>query len=81
MIEKGKISPGQLAFSLYSLMAYDGLLLIPKIAGENAGRDLWLSPVWSHLAGIITIAQRSHRSVHMVCRVYFARAVLPVIVR
>ncbi|MED4955109.1 endospore germination permease [Paenibacillus macerans] len=52
MVEKGKISSGQFALILYSLMGYDGLLLIPKIAGEAAGRDLWLSPVWSHLAGI-----------------------------
>lgn len=55
MVEKGKISSGQLALLLYSLMAYDGLLLIPKIAGEAAGRDLWLSPVWSHLAGLIFV--------------------------
>ncbi|WP_152397850.1 GerAB/ArcD/ProY family transporter [Paenibacillus cellulositrophicus] len=55
MVDKGKISRGQLAFMLYSLMAYDGLLLIPKIAGEKAGRDLWLSPVWSHLTGIMMV--------------------------
>ncbi|GIO34386.1 MULTISPECIES: GerAB/ArcD/ProY family transporter [Paenibacillus] len=55
MVEKGKISSGQLALLLYSLMAYDGLLLIPKIAGEAAGRDLWLSPIWSHLAGIFFV--------------------------
>ncbi|MEK5645742.1 spore gernimation protein [Paenibacillus rhizosphaerae] len=55
MVDKGKVFQGQLAFMLYSLMAYDGLLLIPKIAGEKAGRDLWLSPVWSHLTGIMMV--------------------------
>ncbi|UPK41332.1 GerAB/ArcD/ProY family transporter [Paenibacillus pabuli] len=52
MVEKGKISPGQFALLLYSLTAYDGLLLIPKITGEAAGRDLWLSPIWAHLVGV-----------------------------
>ncbi|CAM4263112.1 MAG: endospore germination permease [Paenibacillus macerans] len=52
MAEKGKITAGQLAFLIYSLLAYDGLLLIPKVTGEAAGRDLWLSPVWAHLAGL-----------------------------
>ena len=55
MVEKGKISAAQLAFLLYSLIAYDGLLYIPQIAGREAGRDLWLSPIWAHLAGLLFV--------------------------
>ncbi|WP_400162748.1 GerAB/ArcD/ProY family transporter [Brevibacillus sp. TJ4] len=55
MIEKGKISAAQFGFLLYSLLAYDGLLFIPKITGKEAGRDLWISPIWAHLAGLFFV--------------------------
>lgn len=54
-MEKEKIAPSQYGLLLYSLLAYDGLLLIPKITGKEAGRDLWLSPIWAHLAGLLFV--------------------------
>ncbi|WP_080836491.1 GerAB/ArcD/ProY family transporter [Cohnella massiliensis] len=54
-MEKGRISAAQFGILFYSILAYDGLLLIPKITGKEAGRDLWLSPVWAHLVGLIYV--------------------------
>ncbi|MED4957748.1 endospore germination permease [Paenibacillus macerans] len=53
MVEKGKITRGQLALLIYAILVYDGILMIPKITGQAAERDLWLSPVWGNLAGLI----------------------------
>ncbi|MFC9707832.1 endospore germination permease [Paenibacillus sp. NPDC056933] len=55
MIEKGKISAAQLGLLFYSVMAYDGILYIPKITGKEAGHDLWLSPIWAHLLGLLFV--------------------------
>lgn len=55
MVEKGKISAAQLGLLLYAVAAYDGILFIPRITGENAERDLWLSPIWAHLAGLFFV--------------------------
>lgn len=55
MVEKGKISAAQLALLIYSEAAYDGILFMPKITGKEAGRDLWLSPIWAHLVGLIFV--------------------------
>nr|WP_229263661.1 GerAB/ArcD/ProY family transporter [Cohnella cholangitidis] len=55
MVEKGKISAAQLGLLFYAVSAYDGILFIPKITGKEAGRDLWLSPIWAHLLGLLFI--------------------------
>ncbi|CQR54087.1 GerAB/ArcD/ProY family transporter [Paenibacillus riograndensis] len=55
MIEKGKISAAQLGLLFYSVTAYDGILYIPKVTGKEAGHDLWLSPIWAHLLGLLFV--------------------------
>jgi len=55
MVEKGKISAAQLGLLFYAVAAYDGILFIPRITGEEAGRDLWLSPIWAHLVGLLFV--------------------------
>ncbi|AET61088.1 spore germination protein [Paenibacillus terrae HPL-003] len=55
MMEKGKISAAQLGLLFYSVAAYDGILYIPKITGKDAGHDLWLSPIWAHLPGLLFV--------------------------
>lgn len=55
MAEKGKISAAQLGLLFYSVAAYDGILFIPRITGKEAGPDLWLSPIWAHLAGLLFV--------------------------
>lgn len=55
MVENGKISAGQLGLLLFALPAYDGILFIPRVAGEEAGQDLWLSPIWAHLVGLLFV--------------------------
>ncbi|MHA6533510.1 GerAB/ArcD/ProY family transporter [Paenibacillus sp. BAC0078] len=55
MIEKGKISAAQLGLLFYSVTAYDGILYIPKITGKEAGHDLWISPIWAHLPGLLFV--------------------------
>lgn len=55
MVEKGKISAAQLGLLFYAVAAYDGILFIPRVTGEEAGRDLWLSPIWAHLVGLFFV--------------------------
>ncbi|WP_192701392.1 GerAB/ArcD/ProY family transporter [Paenibacillus sp. OAS669] len=55
MVEGGKISASQLGLLFYAVAAYDGILFIPRITGEEAGRDLWLSPIWAHLIGLLFV--------------------------
>ncbi|ASR47471.1 GerAB/ArcD/ProY family transporter [Paenibacillus kribbensis] len=55
MMEKGKISAAQLGLLFYSVAAYDGILYIPKITGKDAGHDLWISPIWAHLPGLLFV--------------------------
>ncbi|MFM9281251.1 GerAB/ArcD/ProY family transporter [Paenibacillus jiagnxiensis] len=55
MVEKGKISAAQLGLLFYSVAAYDGILYIPKITGKEAGHDLWISPIWAHLPGLLFV--------------------------
>lgn len=55
MIEQGRISSQQMALLIYSTIVSSGILLIPNITGKVAGRDLWLSPIWASLIGLLFI--------------------------
>lgn len=55
MLDKEKISAAQLGLLFFAVTAYDGILFIPKITGKEAGRDLWLSPIWAHLLGLLFV--------------------------
>lgn len=53
MIEKGKISPLQMAVLIYPTIIATAILLVPAITGDQARQDMWLSPIWASLAGFL----------------------------
>lgn len=55
MIEKGKISAFQMALMMNPTILATGILLVPSITAAKAGRDMWLSPLWGSLAGVLTV--------------------------
>ncbi|WP_052487288.1 GerAB/ArcD/ProY family transporter [Gordoniibacillus kamchatkensis] len=55
MMDRGKISPLQMAFLLYPVVAATGDLIVPAITATAAKRDMWLSPIWSSLAGFLLV--------------------------
>ncbi|SDW19474.1 endospore germination permease [Paenibacillus sp. CF384] len=55
MIEKGKISALQLAMILYPAIVATGDLIIPAFTARLAKRDLWMSPIWAIVVGLIVL--------------------------
>ncbi|GAA4852271.1 endospore germination permease [Paenibacillus vulneris] len=55
MIEKGKISAGQLGILTLLLVGATGILTVPSITAKHAERDMWMSPVWGSISGFLTI--------------------------
>ncbi|WP_055744228.1 GerAB/ArcD/ProY family transporter [Brevibacillus choshinensis] len=55
MLEKGKISASQLGMLLFLAVVASGVMWIPGITGKYAKNDLWLSPIWASLMGVITV--------------------------
>ncbi|MFJ5714961.1 endospore germination permease [Neobacillus sp. NPDC093127] len=55
MIEKGKISPFQMALIMYAVVVATAILYIPFITAQQAKRDLWLSPIWAALSGFLIV--------------------------
>ncbi|WP_227935591.1 GerAB/ArcD/ProY family transporter [Alkalihalobacillus deserti] len=49
MIEKGKISARQMAIVMYLTMLATSILFAPAITNREAGRDMWISPIWSSI--------------------------------
>jgi spore germination protein KB len=62
MIEKGKISAFQLGIIMYPTVLATAILLVPAITAKTAERDLWLSPIWASLVGILTV--------YIACKLY-----------
>lgn len=64
MIEKGKISSGQMALMMHPTIIATGLLMVPSITAAKAGRDMWLSPIWGSLIGflVVFIAYQLHKN-------------------
>lgn len=54
-MDKVKISSLQMAFLIYFTIVSTGILFVPGSTGSYAKQDMWLSPVWSALSGIITV--------------------------
>ncbi|WP_054637409.1 endospore germination permease [Thalassobacillus sp. C254] len=54
-MEKGRISALQMAFLMYPAILATATLLVPAITAQSAGRDMWLSPFWGSLIGVITV--------------------------
>ena len=63
MIERGRISSGQMALILFAGISTTGTLVSPNMTGWYAGRDLWLSVLWASLYGFVAVglAFRLHR--------------------
>ncbi|UQZ86496.1 Spore germination protein YndE [Paenibacillus konkukensis] len=55
MIEKGKISSLQMAVMLYPTVVITGILLLPSLLAAIAGRDMWMSPIWSASGGFFIV--------------------------
>lgn len=55
MIEKGKISHLELALIMYGTVVATAILYIPYVTAQHAKRDLWLSPIWGSLSGILIV--------------------------
>ncbi|WP_053362516.1 endospore germination permease [Bacillus sp. FJAT-27251] len=56
MIEKGRISYLELAFIMYATVIATAVLYVPYVTAQHAHRDLWLSPIWGSLSGILIVA-------------------------
>ncbi|MCG0313465.1 MAG: spore germination protein, partial [Calditerricola sp.] len=56
MIERGKISSSQLAKMMYLSILSTYILVAPAFISQYAGRDMWISPLWASLVGMLTVA-------------------------
>jgi len=55
MLEKGKISAVQMSFLLYAIVIGTVIISVPATIGKHAKNDLWLSPIWASLFGMIAV--------------------------
>ncbi|HEY8342047.1 MAG TPA: endospore germination permease [Calditerricola sp.] len=55
MIEKGKISSFQMALILFPAILATAVLVVPAITSQHAGRDMWISPLWASVVGVLTV--------------------------
>lgn len=54
MNEKIKISAIQMMFLVLMPIISTAILTIPSVTGKQAGRDMWISPIWASLSGLFT---------------------------
>ncbi|WNR46796.1 GerAB/ArcD/ProY family transporter [Paenibacillus roseipurpureus] len=55
MIEKGKISPQQMALIMHPTILSTAALIVPSITMRQAGSDMWISPILSSFVGYLTV--------------------------
>jgi spore germination protein KB len=55
MLEKGKISALQMGIIAYPMILGSNILSAPSIIGREAGRDLWISPIWASFMGFVSV--------------------------
>ncbi|MED4582396.1 endospore germination permease [Brevibacillus choshinensis] len=55
MLEQGKISATQATMILYPLIMSTAMVAGPSIMGKRALNDLWLSPIWASIMGIVAV--------------------------
>ncbi|NQX58770.1 GerAB/ArcD/ProY family transporter [Paenibacillus qinlingensis] len=55
MIEKGRISPMQMALIMHPTIMATAALSVPSITMRVAGTDMWMAPILSSLVGLLTI--------------------------
>lgn len=63
MIERGRISAGQMAMILFISTFSIDILTAPNLAAKWADRDMWLSPLVASVSGLVAFsaAYRLHR--------------------
>ncbi|WP_102273906.1 GerAB/ArcD/ProY family transporter [Cytobacillus massiliigabonensis] len=54
-MEKGKISSLQMGMMMYLTIMASAVFTVPAITAKYAKQDLWLSPIWASLIGLLTI--------------------------
>jgi spore germination protein KB len=55
MINIGRISAFQMGIIMYPTIQATAILLVPSITAKYADRDMWISPMWASLIGIVTV--------------------------
>ncbi|WP_243291623.1 endospore germination permease [Bacillus sp. FJAT-47783] len=55
MIEKGKISAFQLAIMMFPTIVGTAIIGVPTVTGKFAKNDLWLSPIWASITGVVAV--------------------------
>lgn len=55
MIDKGKISSLQMAVLMYPGILATSVLSVPSVTMTYAGHDMWMSPLWAILIGLLAI--------------------------
>lgn len=55
MIEKGRISPLQLAIIMHPTVLATATLSLPSITMKTAGIDMWMTPVLSAMVGLLSV--------------------------
>jgi hypothetical protein len=55
MLEKGKLSALQMAIIMKPTITATAVLLVPAITARHARQDLWISPIWASVAGLLAV--------------------------
>ncbi|MFC5647877.1 endospore germination permease [Paenibacillus solisilvae] len=55
MIEKGRISPLQLAILMHPTILATAALIVPSLTMQAAGRDMWMTPFLASIIGLLTV--------------------------
>ncbi|WP_171056485.1 GerAB/ArcD/ProY family transporter [Paenibacillus sinopodophylli] len=55
MIEHGKISAAQLSIIMVPTVLATSILSVPSITMTYAGQDMWLSPIWASILGLMSM--------------------------
>ncbi|MBA2940608.1 endospore germination permease [Paenibacillus sp. CGMCC 1.16610] len=55
MIEKGRISPLQLAIIMHPTVLATATLSVPSITMKTAGIDMWMTPILSAMVGLLSV--------------------------
>jgi spore germination protein KB len=55
MLEKGRISALQMGLAMYLMIGATSTLIVPAISAKQAKQDMWISPFWGALWGILCV--------------------------
>lgn len=55
MIEKGRITHFQMVLIMFPTVTVTDILTLPSNTADLAGRDMWISPIWGMLSGVVAL--------------------------